>query len=160
MFNHGVITGGMFLLVGVLYDRTHTRDLAAFGGLGSRVPVYAGVLIFFTMASLGLPGLNGFVSEFLALLGCFPRHPVITILSVLGLVLGAAYFLLMIQRILLGPLNSRWAALPDISRPELLTLVPLMVFILWIGVWPKVALDLQAPALKVLLFRLGGSASW
>ena len=160
MFNHGMITGGMFLLVGVLYDRTHTRDLSAFGGLGAKVPVYGGILSFFTLASLGLPGLSGFVSEFLALMGCFQTHPVITMLSVLGLVLGAAYFLLMLQRVLLGPLNPKWGALQEINGREIFTLVPLMVFVLWLGVWPKSALDIHVPALSNLLFRLGGNIGW
>ncbi|MBI1952859.1 MAG: NADH-quinone oxidoreductase subunit M [Candidatus Omnitrophica bacterium] len=160
MFNHGIITGGMFLLVGVLYDRTHTRDLSAFGGLGSRVPVYAGLLSFFALASLGLPGLSGFVGEFLALLGCYPTHPVITMLSVLGLVLGAAYFLLTLQKILLGPLNSKWAGLAEISRREIFTLAPLMLFVLWFGLWPKWILDLQGPALSALLVKLAVPHSW
>ena len=160
MFNHGIITGGMFLLVGVLYDRAHTRDLDAFGGLSSKIPVYGGILTFFALASLGLPGLSGFVGEFLSLLGCFPRHPVITGLSVLGLVLGAAYFLLMLQKVLLGPLNPRWNTLQEINRRELLTLVPLMAFVLVLGLWPKVILDLQSPALQALLFRLGGNTNW
>ncbi len=160
MFNHGVITGGMFLLVGVLYDRTHTRDLNAFGGLGAKVPIYGGILIFFSLASLGLPGLSGFISEFLSLLGCFPTHPVVTIASCLGLVLGAAYFLLTLQRILLGPLNPRWATLPEISKRELITLVPLVLFILYLGVWPRAALDLQGPTLMNLLVRLGGNTGW
>ncbi len=160
MFNHGVITGGMFLLVGVLYDRTHTRDLGAFGGLGSKVPVYGAFLIFFAMASLGLPGLSGFVGEFLALLGCFPTYPLIVGLSVIGLVLGAAYFLLMLQRVLLGPLNSRWGSLADVNFREIVTLVPLIVFVVFLGVWPKAVLDLQSPALKELLFRLGGNLAW
>ena len=160
MFNHGIITGGMFLLVGMLYDRTHTRDLNAFGGLGSKVPVYGGLLILFTLASLGLPGLSGFVSEFLALLGCFPTHSLITAFSVLGLVLGAAYFLLMLQKILLGPLNPKWSRLSDISPREILTLTPLVFLVLWIGLWPRSALDLQTPTLVNLLFRLGGNTSW
>ncbi len=160
MFNHGIITGGMFLLVGVLYDRTHTRDLNAFGGLGARVPVYAGFLTFFALASLGLPGLSGFVGEFLSLLGCFPTHPLITGLSVLGLVLGAAYFLLMLQRVLLGPLAPKWATLADVNRLELLTLVPLVIFVLAVGFWPKPILNLQSPALDALLFRLGGHPGW
>ncbi len=160
MFNHGVITGGMFLLVGVLYDRAHPRDLGAFGGLGARIPIYGGILIFFSLASLGLPGLSGFVSEFLTLLGCFPVHPVITSVSCLGLIFGAAYFLLTIQRVLLGPLNPKWASLPDVSRRELVTLVPLIVFVLLIGVWPRLVLDLQGPTLLNLLFRLGGNTNW
>ena len=157
MFNHGMITGGMFLLVGVLYDRAHTRNLADFGGLGAKVPVYSGLLIFFAMASLGLPALSGFVGEFLSLLGCFPAHPAVVILSVLGLVFGAAVFLLMIQKVLLGPLHPKWAGLADINRREIFTLVPLMLFILWIGVWPRTIIGWQSPALKTLLVRLGGN---
>ncbi|MCM8794499.1 MAG: NADH-quinone oxidoreductase subunit M [Candidatus Omnitrophica bacterium] len=160
MFNHGIITGGMFLLVGVLYDRTHTRDLSAFGGLSSTIPVYGAMLIFFAMASLGLPGLSGFVGEFLSLLGCFPTHPAIVAISVLGLVLGAAYFLIMLQKVLLGPANPQWGSLRDMSAREIFTLVPLAVFIIGIGVWPKWILDLQSPALHALLFRLGGNVNW
>ena len=160
MFNHGMITGGMFLLVGVLYDRAHTRDLADFGGLGAKVPVYGGILIFFAMASLGLPGLSGFVSEFMSLLGCFPTHPALTMLSVLGLVLGAAVFLLMIQKVLLGPLHPKWATLQEINGREIFTLAPLMLFILWVGLWPSAILGWQAPALSALLYRLGGNLGW
>ena len=160
MFNHGMITGGMFLLVGVLYDRTHTRTLADFGGLGAKLPVYAGLLTFFAMASLGLPGLSGFVSEFLSLLGCFPTHPAVTVASVLGLVLGAAVFLLMLQAVLLGPLKTRWGSLKDISPREIFTLVPLMAFVLWVGLWPRGILGWQTTALGDLLFRIGGNSTW
>ncbi len=160
MFNHGMITGGMFLLVGVLYDRTHTLALADFGGLGAKVPVYAGLLTFFAMASLGLPGLSGFISEFLALLGCFPTHPAVTIASVLGLVLGAAVFLRMLQAVLLGPLKARWATLQEIKPREIFTLVPLMLFILWVGLWPSGVLAWQTTALGNLLFRIGGNSTW
>ncbi len=160
MFNHGMITGGMFLLVGVLYDRAHTRELDQFGGLGAKLPVYAGLLTLFSMASLGLPGLSGFVSEFLALLGCFPTHPILTGLSVTGLVLGAGVFLLMLQKVLLGPPQPRWANLPDASAREIFTLVPLALFILWVGIWPRTIVDWQAPALSRLLFRLGGNLGW
>ena len=160
MFNHGMITGGMFLLVGVLYDRAHTRNLSDFGGLGAKIPVYAGILTFFSMASLGLPGLSGFVSEFMALLGCFLTHMVVTMVSVIGLVLGAAAFLLMIQKVLLGPLHPKWASLPDINRREIFTLVPLILFVLWVGLWPKGVLSWQSPALSALLYRLGGHTGW
>ncbi len=160
MFNHGMITGGMFLLVGVLYDRAHTRNLADFGGLGAKMPVYAGWLIFFSMASLGLPGLSGFIGEFLSLLGCFPTHPVLTAASVIGLVLGASVFLLMIQKVLLGPLHPKWAALQEINRREIFTLVPLAAFVLWVGLWPKTLIGWQSPALSTLLYRLGGNIGW
>jgi len=160
MFNHGMITGGMFLLVGMLYDRAHTRNLADFGGLGAKVPVYGGWLIFFSMASLGLPGLSGFVGEFLSLLGCFPAHPVLTAASVIGLVFGASVFLLMIQKVLLGPLHPKWASLSDINKREIFTLVPLALFVLWVGLWPKTVMAWQTPALSALLYRLGGNLGW
>lgn len=154
MFNHGTITGGLFLLVGVLYDRAHTRDLDAFGGLGAKVPVYAGILIFFSLASLGLPGLSGFVSEFLCLLGTFQVYPKFAAASLIGIILAASFLLYMTQRVLLGPLNPRWANLPEINRREIFTLVPLMILILAVGIYPKLILDYLAPALSALLEKL------
>lgn len=159
MFNHGTITGGLFLLVGVVYDRAHTRDLNAFGGLGAKMPVYSGILIFFSLASLGLPGLSGFVSEFLCLLGTFAVYRWFAVLALIGIILAATYLLLMIQRVLLGPLNSKWSNLPDISPREIFTLAPLMIPILLIGVYPKVILHYLAPALGALLTKIGGVAS-
>jgi len=157
MFNHGVITGGMFLLVGVLYDRAHTRDLNKFGGLGAKMPVYAGMLTVFTLASLGLPGLSGFVSEFMSLVGGFYAFKLITIISVLGIVITAGYFLYMIQRILLGPLNPAWSNISDINGRELLTLVPVMVVVIAIGVYPLIILNYQAPAITNLIQHIGGA---
>ena len=155
MFNHGIITGGLFLLVGVLYDRAHLRDLNAFGGLGARMPVYAGILTFFSLASLGLPGLSGFVSEFLCLLGTFPVYRWLAIISLIGIILAATYLLYMIQRVLLGPLNSKWSKLSEINGREIFTLVPLMVLILAIGIYPKLILNYLTPSLGSLLTKLG-----
>jgi len=151
MFTHGTITGGLFLLVGVLYDRAHTRDLNGFGGLGVKMPAYAGFLTFFALASLGLPGLSGFISEFLALLGSYQYSKLVTGLSTIGIILAAAYLLYMVQRVLLGKLNPKWAGLSDINVREILTLVPLMVLILGIGVYPKIILDYMIPTLDALL---------
>jgi len=156
MFNHGVITGGMFLLVGVLYDRAHTRDIDKFGGLGAKMPVYAGVLTVFTLASLGLPGLSGFVSEFMSLMGGFISFKLITAISVLGIVVTAGYFLYMIQRVLLGPLNNAWAGISDINKRELFTLVPLMAVVIAIGVYPLTILDYQSTAIIKLIQDIGG----
>jgi NADH-quinone oxidoreductase subunit M len=156
MFNHGIITGGMFLLVGVIYDRAHTRDLDKFGGLGAKMPVYAGVLVVFTLASLGLPGLSGFVSEFMSLMGGFTAFRTITIISVLGIVITAGYFLYMIQRVLLGPLNAAWAGIADINKRELFTLVPLMVVTVAIGIYPLIILNYQSPAITELVRQIGG----
>ncbi len=154
MFNHGTITGGLFLLVGVLYDRAHTRELNAFGGLGATMPVYAGILTFFSLASLGLPGLSGFVSEFLTLLGSYQYSKLITGLAAIGILLAAAYLLYMIHRVLLGNLNPKWAKLPDITALELSTLVPLMIFILGIGLYPKIILNYMIPTLDALLIAI------
>jgi len=151
MFNHGIITGGMFLLVGVLYDRAHTRELSAFGGLGVRMPVYSGFLIFFSLASLGLPGMAGFVSEFMALVGTFEPHRVATSLSVIGIVVAAAYMLMVMQRVLLGPLNEKWAALPDMTPRERWTLIPLMAIVLAIGIYPLLALQFQDAGVQALV---------
>lgn len=156
MFNHGTITGGLFLLVGVLYDRAHSRDLNGFGGLGVKMTVYSGILIFFSLASLGLPGLSGFVSEFLCLLGTFQVYRWFAVLACIGIILAATYLLYMIQRVLLGPLNPKWSSLPDINRREIFTLVPLMIFILAVGVYPKFILEYMAPALTALLAKLNG----
>jgi len=156
MFNHGVITGGMFLLVGMLYDRTHTRDLEAFGGLGARVPVYAGLLMVFSLASLGLPGLSGFVSEFLSLLGAFGVWRWHTVVSVAGIVVAAAYMLKVIRHILLGPLNERWRALTDVNAREVWSLAPLLLLIVALGLYPLPMLQLQDEALRQLIAHVTG----
>ena len=156
MFSHGLITGALFLLVGVLYERTHTRDLSAFGGLGSRVPVYAGFLTFFSLASLGLPGLSGFIAEFLSLLGAFGVWRWQTMVSVLGVVVAAAYMLKVIRQVLLGPLNERWRALSDMTWWERWSLIPLLLSVLGLGVWPLWLLRIQDGALQQLLAHIAG----
>ncbi len=155
MFNHGTITAGLFLLVGVLYDRAHSRDMTAFGGLAVPMPIYAGFLIFFSMASLGLPGLSGFVGELLILLGGFQQHKVLTAAASAGILLAAAYLLIMIQRLLLGPVQEKWKALPDISQREAFILVPLAVLILAIGIYPSWLVNFTAPSLDALLKHMG-----
>ena len=156
MFNHGTITGGMFLLVGVLYDRAHTRDLNAFGGLGAHMPKFSGLLIFFGLASLGLPGLSGFVGEFLSLLGAFGVWRWQTVVSVLGIVVAAAYILTAIQRVLLGPPNERWKNLPDVNPREMASLIPLVVLILALGVYPLLLIDLQDGAVQQFIAHVKG----
>jgi NADH-quinone oxidoreductase subunit M len=146
----------MFLLVGVLYDRAHTRDLDKFGGLGVKMPVYAGILTVFTLASLGLPGLSGFVSEFMSLMGGFAAFRLITIISALGIIITAGYFLYMIQRVLLGPFNQKWSNITDISRREVFTLAPLMTLMIVIGVYPLLILNFQSPAIINLIQHIGG----
>ncbi len=140
MINHGIITGSLFLLVGVIYDRAHTRDISAFGGLAARVPIYAGLMFLACFASLGLPGLAGFVSEFMCFLGGFAQWKIYTAISVLGVLATAAFFLRMMEKVFLGPLNNKWAGLSDMSARELCSIVPLTVLTIAFGVWPKLAL--------------------
>ncbi|MCZ6530107.1 MAG: NADH-quinone oxidoreductase subunit M [Chloroflexi bacterium] len=138
MFNHGLSAAGMFLLVGVIYDRTRTRDLAAYGGLFQLAPVFGGILIFTSMSSLGLPGLNGFVSEFLVVRGAWPIYTFFTVLSMLGLLITGIYILKGIRGALHGPLNEKYADIPmEINRREVIAIAPLMVLMLLIGVWPS-----------------------
>jgi NADH-quinone oxidoreductase subunit M len=154
MFNHGLSAAGMFFLVGVIYERTHTRDLEKFGGLFPLVPVYGGILIFTSMASLGLPGLNGFISEFLVVRGSWPILTGYTAVSMLGLFFTGAYILKGIKKVLHGPLNEHWAHgehhLTEINTREILVMVPLMALILWIGLWPAWILDVINKAVVTL----------
>ncbi|MCL4530991.1 MAG: NADH-quinone oxidoreductase subunit M [Chloroflexi bacterium] len=140
MFNHGLSAAGMFFLVGVIYERTHTRNLNEFGGLFPLVPIYGGILIFTSMASLGLPGLNGFVSEFLVVRGSYPILTPYTAISMLGLLFTGAYILKGIKQVLHGPMNEQWAhgehKLTEINTREIIVMAPLMALILVIGIWP------------------------
>jgi len=154
MFNHGLSAAGMFFLVGVIYERTHTRNLEEYGGLFPLVPVYGGILIFTSMASLGLPGLNGFISEFLVVRGALPIFKLYTAISMLGLLFTGAYILKGLKNVLHGPLNERWAhgehKLTEITAREILVMAPLMVLILWIGVYPAWILDVINKAVMML----------
>ena len=157
MFSHGLLTGAMFLLVGVLYDRTHTRDLDSFGGLGSKIPRYAFVLTIMSLGSLGLPGLSGFVSEFMVFFGAWTVLKWQTIISVMGIVITAGYMLYMVQRVLLGPLNEKWKDIPEINARELVTLIPLVLITIAIGVYPLILLKLINPTMTELIVKIGGS---
>jgi NADH-quinone oxidoreductase subunit M len=155
MFNHGVITGSLFLLVGVIYDRAHLRDIDAFGGLGVKLPVYTGIMTTSCLASLGLPGLAGFVSEFMCLSGGFTVFKLITIISISGVVITAAYFLIMIQKIFLGPLNERWKDLPDMDKREILSIAPLTFIMILLGIVPSLIINLSNATVIKLINLLG-----
>ncbi len=140
MFNHGCITGMLFLLVGMLYERTHTRMIEDMGGLANKIPLFAGILAFTSFASLGLPGLSGFWGEFLVLFGTFTKgsvfSKVMVYLAVIGIVLGAAYLLWMLQRVIFGKYNEKLGELKRLSWLEFVTLAPLIVIIILVGVYP------------------------
>ncbi|MBI3536071.1 MAG: NADH-quinone oxidoreductase subunit M [Chloroflexi bacterium] len=142
MFTHGVITGALFFIVGMLYERAHTRTLSEFGGLGAKIPVYAAFLTVASFASLGLPGLAGFVSEFLVFRGAFANLQILAALSILGIIFTAAMFLWkVIQNVLLGEFKDKWRDLADLKRYEVVTLAPLVVLMVVIGVYPTVVLN-------------------
>jgi NADH-quinone oxidoreductase subunit M len=150
MFNHGTITAMLFLLVGVIYDRAHHREIEGFGGLAAIMPLYTGVTAVAFFASMGLPGLSGFISEVLVLLGTWQKYPVLAIFGASGVVLGAAYLLWTIQRVYLGPPNEKYITLPEINGREMFTLVPLAVIVVFVGIYPNVVLDLLRASLDQL----------
>jgi NADH-quinone oxidoreductase subunit M len=155
MVNHGLSTGALFLLVGFLYDRRHTKKFEEFGGLAKVIPLFAFFLIFSTLASVGLPALNGFAGEFLILAGSFRALGWPAALATFGVVLAAIYLLKMLQLTLWGPLTKEEnRSLQDLSLREIAALVPLCVFMLWIGVAPNRFLEPSRPALEATLSRL------
>jgi NADH-quinone oxidoreductase subunit M len=160
MVTHGIVTGSLFLLVGVIYDRAHTRDIDAFGGLGARVPILAGIMTVQAMASLGLPGLAGFISEFLCFLGAYgvAAQRIWVMLSVLGVLLTAAFFLKMLKSVFLGEFNKRWEnRFPDMTARELVSVLPLVALTFWLGVAPGAALRMMNATVTNLVRIFGGS---
>jgi len=156
MINHGLSTGALFLIVGMIYERRHTRDLDAFGGLWKIMPLYGAFTLIVTLSSMGLPGLNGFVGEFTILLGAFGSEAIGSAwyagLAAAGVILAAVYMLIMFQKMFLGPLEKEEnKKLKDLSWREIVTLVPLLIFIFWIGLYPKPFFALMSPAVDNLV---------
>ena len=160
MFNHGTITAMLFLIVGVLYDRTHTRGLDDFGGLMNKMPRYAGAMTVAFFAALGLPGLSGFVSEILALLGAFQTFQTLTIISAVTIVLTAGYMLWVLQRVFLGTLPEKWKNLTDMNGRETLMLASLGAIVVFLGIYPAPVLDLMNSSLNALaeILKTSGTA--
>lgn len=153
MFNHGTITAMLFLIVGIIYDRAHIRDLDSFGGLGKQMPVYTGFVTVAFFAAIGLPGLSGFISEALVFLGGFGNDIIrlLAIVSTLGILLGAGYMLWTLQRVFLGPLNEKWASLKDMDFREFAMLVPLSVIVIFLGVYPGPMLNLMNSSVNTMV---------
>jgi NADH-quinone oxidoreductase subunit M len=155
MVNHGLTTGALFLLVGMIYERRHTREISEFGGLARVMPIFAGMFLFTAFASIGLPGLNGFVGEFLVLLGSYLSLPVFAVLAALGVVLAAVYLLWAYQRVFTGVVTKEEnRALKDLGVREVAILAPLVVLIIGLGVYPKPALDRIEPSVQSVLDRI------
>ena len=165
MINHGLSTGALFLLVGMIYEQTHTREIKVYGGLWKVTPVFGSIMLIVSLSSMGLPGLNGFVGEFTILLGAFGSqaigNTVYAILSALGVIMAAVYILYMFQKMFLGPqgeivdeVKKHGHALRDLNWREIVTVLPLLVFIFWIGLYPKPFFALMAPAVENLVKML------
>jgi NADH-quinone oxidoreductase subunit M len=165
MINHGLSTGALFLLVGMIYEQTHTREIKVYGGLWKITPIFGSIMLIVALSSMGLPGLNGFVGEFTILLGAFGSAAIGSAwyagISAAGVIMAAVYILYMFQKMFLGPqgeivdeVKKHGHSLRDLNWREIATILPLLIFIFWIGLYPKPFFDLMAPAVENLVKML------
>jgi NADH-quinone oxidoreductase subunit M len=152
MISHGFISGALFLCVGVIYDRMHTREIEAYGGLVNRMPAYAAVFMLFTMANVGLPGTSGFVGEFLTLMGAFQVNTWVTAVAATGVILSAAYALWLYRRVVFGDLiKASLKSITDMDRREKAIFAPLVAMTLLLGVYPALVTDIIGPSVEALV---------
>ena len=157
MISHGFVSAALFLCVGVVYDRMHTREIKAYGGLVNRMPIYAAVFMVFTMANVGLPGTSGFVGEFLSLVGAYKANTTVALLATLGVILSAAYALWLYWRVVFGELEKKSLAdIEDMNLREVVVLVPLVVATLFFGFYPKPIFDMTGTAVEATLENIDG----
>lgn len=149
MVNHGLSTGMLFLMIGIIYERRHTRELSEYGGIAKTVPVYATFFIIATLSSIGLPGLNGFIGEFLVLVGTFKVNPLYGTIAATGVVLGALYMLKLVRLFLFGPITiDENRSIPDLDGREWTYLLPLVLLMVWIGMYPKPFIEMVQPSIE------------
>ncbi len=152
MINHGLSTGALFLIVGILYERRHTRLIKDYGGIAKVMPVFATIFMIVTLSSIALPGMNGFIGEFLILLGAFKAEPIYAVLAATGVILSAVYMLWMFQRVMFGEITKEENRnIPDMNSREIAYMVPIIVFIFWIGIYPKPFLSPMVATVKHLV---------
>jgi len=156
MINHGLSTGALFLLVGMIYERTHTREISFYGGIAKVVPFYSFFLMIVSLSSIGLPGLNGFIGEFLILLGSFKSKVLdswwFTVFAATGVILAAVYLLWMYKRVVFGRVvNPKLESLTDLNKREIFVLVPIIIFIVWIGIYPGTFLKISEKSTSKVL---------
>lgn len=163
MLNHGIITGAMFLMIGIIYERTHTRVIADYGGFAKIVPWYAGFFIILTLASIGLPGTNGFIGEFLIIFGAFKAKKILGVFAATGIILGAGYMLWLYQRIFFQEANPDYEAsghhpVRDIGLREVITIIPMFIFVFWIGFYPNTFLEYMHSSVEHLIQQMNLTA--
>jgi NADH-quinone oxidoreductase subunit M len=154
MINHGIVTGALFLSVGIIYDRTHTRQISDYGGVASAMPIYSAAFIIFTLASIGLPATNGFIGEFLIILGGFKASQISGVLAATGIIIGAGYMLWLYQRVFFMETGKKVVGLKDMDAREMLTLLPMVILIFWIGIYPNAFLGFMHESVRHLLERV------
>jgi len=152
MISHGIISAALFLCVGVVYDRLHTREMSRYGGLVKNMPKYATIFMILMLGSVGLPGTSGFVGEFLSLMGAFQVNTTVAFFATTGVVLGAAYMLVLYRAVIFGEQkNDDAAAMGDVNKLEYSYLVPLVIMVLWLGIAPSFVMDRMAPSVDKLI---------
>jgi NADH-quinone oxidoreductase subunit M len=160
MINHGLSTGALFFLIGMIYERKHSRLIDSYGGIAKVVPIFAALLTFVTFSSIGLPGTNGFIGEFLVLLGSYRTYPVLSAIATTGVIFAACYLLWAIQRILFNPLDKRDNLhIPDLNARELAIMIPLVAAIIWLGVYPAPVLRRMEGSAAALVTRVEGHSA-
>lgn len=162
MVNHGVVTGGLFLMIGIIYERTHSREIAYYGGMAQKLPVYAVFFLLFTLSAIGFPATNGFIGEFLVLLGGFTKNRFLGVLAATGVILGAGYMLGLYRRMFFQQLSDNVKALADLNSREILTLLPMLILVFWIGLYPNVFLGFMHASVEHLIEQVnngGGGLS-
>ncbi len=154
MLNHGISTPGLFLAVGIVYERRHTRMIADYGGLSKTMPIYATIFMLMTMSSIGLPLLNGFIGEATILMGTFQTWPWVAVLATSGIILGAAYMLWMFQRVMFGPISEVNTKMADLNMREIAYFTPLLIMAVWIGLYPKPFMDIMDKPVQKLVLQV------
>jgi NADH-quinone oxidoreductase subunit M len=161
MINHGITTGALFLCVGIIYDRTHSRQISDYGGIAKNMPVYATMLVIFSLSSLGLPGTNSFIGEFLVLVGAFLSNKLMGVIATFGIIWAAVYMLWMLQRVLFGEITKEAnGKLPDLSWREISTLIPLLILVFYIGFYPNPFLSVMHASVNHLLEQVNAQSAY
>ena len=155
MFSHGLIAALLFLLVGTVYERAHTREISAFGGIAKVVPILAGTLVFASFASLGLPGMSGFVGEFMVIVGALSGFTLYAVIAAFAVMLTVGYLLWMLRRVAFGPLNEERAGMADLTLSEGLSMAPLCILIVFVGVFPQTLIGVMSGSVEALVRLVG-----